>query len=62
MVAERLKAASVAISEACRGHRWGPSHATLVARRAEPGPAARAFDPAAAARWVETGSSEGGAA
>lgn len=37
-----------------------PSHHELVRRRAEPGPLAQlaGFDPVAAARWVETGSSE----
>ena len=57
--AQRLKAAAVAISEAAN---WTdasrrPSHATLAARRAEPGPMARPFDPEAAARWARTGSS-----
>ena len=56
-VTERLKAASVAISE---GGRWvghGPSHADLERRRAELGPLARTVDAAAAARWAATGSS-----
>ena len=39
-----------------------PSRGTLAARRAEPGPMARPFDPVAARRWVETGSSREGAA
>jgi len=59
MVAERLKAASVAISDATKGSWRRPSHSTLAARRAKPGPLARPFDPQTAARWVETGSSEG---
>jgi len=39
-----------------------PSYATLVARRAVPGPMARRVDPEAAARWARTGSSAGVAA
>ncbi len=39
-----------------------PSHTTLETIRTEPGPVAGSFDPVAARRWVETGSSEGGAA
>lgn len=35
-----------------------PSHATLTARRAEPGPIPGPVDPEAERRWVETGSSE----
>jgi len=39
-----------------------PSHTTLETIRTEPGPVARPFDPVAARRWVETGSSRDGAA
>ena len=62
MVAERFKAASVAISEATQGSWRRPSRSELAARRAQPGPMARPFDPVAARRWVETGSSREGAA
>lgn len=44
---------SAAWSAACHG----PSHAELVRRRAGPGPVYAPFDPVAATRWVETGSS-----
>ena len=56
-VAERLKAASVAISEGGRWTSYGPTHADLERRRAEPGPLARPFDAVAARRWAATGSS-----
>jgi len=62
IVAERLKAASVAISEGGRWDRCGPSHAALERRRAALGPLARTVDPVAAARWAATGSSRAGAA
>jgi len=62
MVAERFKAASVAISEGDQGGWRRPSRSELAARRAQPGPLARTVDPVAARRWVKTGSSEGGAA
>jgi hypothetical protein len=61
-VAERMKAASVAVTE---GGRWvghGPSHAALERRRAELGPMAHTVDPVAAARWAATGSSAEGVA
>jgi len=60
MVAERFKAASVAVSEGDQGGWRRPSHATLTRRRSEPGPMARTVDAAAAARWVATGSSAEG--
>jgi len=59
-VRARLKAASVAISTGSSWRDHGPSHATLAARRAEPGPMRQSLDPRAAARWSATGSSEGG--
>ena len=62
MVAERFKAASMAISEGDHGGWRRPSRSELAARRAQPGPMARAVDTAAARRWVETGSSREGAA
>ncbi len=62
MVAERFKAASVAISEGDQGGWRRPSRSELAARRAQPGPMARPFDPIAARRWVETGDSREGAA
>lgn len=64
IAAEQLKAVSVAIST---GMDWSAaahglvfdSHAKVVQRRRELGPlAALRFDPVAAARWVETGSSQ----
>lgn len=63
LAAEKIKQMAIDLS---RGHDWTaasrrPSHATLIARRAESGPM-RAFDAAAARRWVDTGTSEGGAA
>jgi hypothetical protein len=58
IAAEMIKDVSVAISSS---RTWSaaslPSHAELVRRRAEPGPVHAPFDPVAAARWVETGSS-----
>ncbi|MGH4001737.1 MAG: hypothetical protein ACRDTJ_30235, partial [Pseudonocardiaceae bacterium] len=64
IAAEQLKAVSVAISGAkdwsAAAHRLVfDSHAKVAERRREPGPlAGLTFDPVAAARWVETGSSE----
>ena len=63
-VRQRLREMSYNLSEA---HDWvaasrRPSHATLETIRTEPGPMARPFDPVAARRWVETGSSQDGAA
>lgn len=64
IAAEQLRAVSVAISG---GMDWSgtahrlifDSHAKVAARRREPGPlAGLVFDPVAARRWVETGSSE----
>ena len=55
--AQRIKDASVAISEAAQGERSRPSHGTLTARRAKPGPLARTVDREAARRWAATGSS-----
>ena len=62
--AEQLKQDAVDISRAVD---WTavsgqPTPDTLRSRRAQLGPMARAVDPVAARRWVETGSSEGGAA
>jgi len=64
IAADQLKAASVAIA---MGADWTaasrrPILATLDDRRAVPGPGVQSFDAAAAARWVATGSSKGGAA
>ncbi len=68
IAAEQLKAVSVAISG---GMDWSAaahrlvfdSHAKVAARRREPGPlAGMVFDPVAARRWVETGSSDEAAA
>lgn len=56
-VRERLRQMSWDLSGACCGKLGGPSHAILAERRAQPGSTARAFDPAAAARWVATGHS-----
>ena len=63
IAADQLKAASVAIAT---GADWAaasrrPSHTSLAAIRAEPGPMARRVDPAAAARWATTGDSRDGA-
>lgn len=60
IAAQMIKDASVAVSSSGR---WPaaaalPSHHELVRRRAEPGPCYPPFDPVAAARWVQTGSSE----
>lgn len=60
IAAQMIKDASVAISSSGN---WSvaaslPSHAELVRRRAQPGRVWAPFDPVAAARWVETGSSE----
>lgn len=57
-VRQRLRSLSWDLSEAMRGRRGGPSHAELTRRRAQPGPV-HSFDPAAAVRWVATGSSDG---
>jgi len=62
IAADQLKAAAVAISEATQGSWRRPSRSELIARRGEIGPLARPFDPVAARRWVETGSSREGAA
>jgi len=64
IAADQLKDAAIAIST---GADWAaasrrPSHAELVARRAEVGPMARPFDPVAARRWVKAGDSREGAA
>ena len=59
-VRARLKAASVAISTGSSWCDHGPSHASLAARRAEPGSMWQSLDPRAAARWSATASSEGG--
>jgi len=60
LIARMIKDASVAISSSENWSAVGslPSHAELVRRRAEPGMVWGTFDPVAAARWVETGSSE----
>ena len=66
IAADMLKAASVAISTG--GVDWSDvgcshtgcahtAHRHLVVWRGEPGPHLRPFDPAAAARWVSTGTS-----
>jgi len=62
-VRQRLRAMCGDLSEA---HDWAaasrrPSHTSLAAIRAEPGPMARRVDPAAAARWATTGDSRAGA-
>ena len=63
--AERLRALSGDLSS---GHDWAaagrrPSYAELQRRRGQAGPlAGLVFDPAAARRWVRTGSSEEAAA
>lgn len=64
-VRQRMRQVSHGISEgmdwAAAAHRlaYAP-HSVLAARRAEPGPLARVVDPAAMARWVQTGRSDGG--
>lgn len=57
MAAEQLKAAGAIFT----GRDWSAAaaahvpHAAVVARRAEPGPLARAVDRGAAAEWARTG-------
>lgn len=63
LAAEQLREVSKAISGgmdwSAAAHRLAYDRRDVVAaRRREPGPLARPFDPVAAARWVETGSSE----
>jgi hypothetical protein len=62
LAAEQLKDASVAVSSAMDWQHFADRHVPhteLQRRRAEPGPlAGLALDPGAAARWVETGTSE----
>lgn len=62
IAAQMIKDASVAVSSS---RHWPaaaclPSHSELLRRRAQPGPLAGLdpFDPVAAARWVQTGTSE----